>query len=176
MGISACSIQSMTHATQPWICDRNDNLVWIIDDSASSHVKSIDNTDSIYSKQYIKSLSDFVSSGFPANQPCTVNSRAGPSVKLIFIRFPLVTSGNAPLPVAPKLDPALQGATCQLDSPWLKLLIYYSDRSTIQGLFIWNERQFLLDQLLLSGGRPRENYRTDPSAFQFVQSVRLRLR
>jgi hypothetical protein len=50
----------------------------------------------------------------------------------------------------PELDTSLPNITCHLDSPWLKLVIRHSHPPLIQGVFLWNERQFLGDQALLS--------------------------
>jgi len=139
-----------TQATEAWMCNSNGYAIRIIDDSVTSEVRSIKAVNDPYFKSFITSLTDYISAKFSGAGSCQDNSGEEPMNRLIFVRLPLVTSGNDPLAPPPELDTSLPNITCRLDSPWLKLVIRHSHRPLIQGVFLWNERQFLGDQALLS--------------------------
>lgn len=139
-----------TQATEAWMCNSNGYAIRIIDDSVTSEVRSIKAVNDPYFKSFITSLTNYISSKFSGAGSCQDNSGEEPMNQLIFVRLPLVTSGNDPLAPPPELDTSLPNITCRLDSPWLKLVIRHSHRPLIQGVFLWNERQFLGDQALLS--------------------------
>ncbi|MDY7047263.1 MAG: hypothetical protein RPG89_01200 [Microcystis panniformis WG22] len=139
-----------TQATEVWMCNPNGYAIRIIDDSVTSEVRSIKAVNDPYFKSFITSLTNYISSKFSGAGSCQDNSGEEPMNQLIFVRLPLVTSGNDPLAQPPELDTSLPNITCRLDSPWLKLVIRHSHRPLIQGVFLWNERQFLGDQALLS--------------------------
>jgi len=69
-----------------------------------------------------------------------------PEVTLFFVYRPLVTPATSPF----NLERSQSKDTRHLDSPWAKLTISKSPRLIVQGVFLWNERQFLLDQALMS--------------------------
>ena len=54
----------------------------------------------------------------------------------------------------PSLELSERALTCHLDSPWVKLRAIYSQDPILHASFIWNERQVLLDQVLLAGTNP----------------------
>ncbi|MDB9417974.1 hypothetical protein [Microcystis aeruginosa] len=139
-----------TQATEAWMCNPNGYAIRIIDDSVTSEVRSIKAVNDPYFKSFITSLTDYISAKFSGAGSCKDNSGEEPINRLIFVRLPLVTSGNDPLAPPPELDTSLPNITCHLDSPWLKLVIRHSHPPLIQGVFLWNERQFLGDQALLS--------------------------
>ncbi|MCE2718531.1 MAG: hypothetical protein ACK6A9_17435 [Dolichospermum sp.] len=143
-----------TQATEAWMCNSNGYTIRIIDDSVTSEVRSIKAVNDPYFNSFITSLTDYISAKFSGAGSCKDNSGEEPINRLIFVRLPLVTSGNDPLAPSPELDTSLPEITCHLDSPWLKLVIRHSHPPLIQGVFLWNERQFLWDQVLLSGQRP----------------------
>ncbi|MCA2708871.1 MAG: hypothetical protein IM473_17670 [Microcystis sp. M015S2] len=139
-----------TQATEAWMCNSNGYAIRIIDNSVTSEVRSIKSVNDPYFKSFITSITDYISAKFSGAGSCKDNSGEEPMNRLIFVRLPLVTSGNDPLAPPPELDTSLPNITCHLDSPWLKLVIRHSHPPLIQGVFLWNERQFLGDQALLS--------------------------
>jgi hypothetical protein len=68
-------------------------------------------------------------------------------VDLFFVYRPLISEGIAPF----NFKQIKAKNTKHLDSPWVKLSITNSPSLVIRAAFIWNERQFLLDQVLMSG-------------------------
>lgn len=69
------------------------------------------------------------------------------TVELIFVHLPLITNAPPTIPVAES------GLKSELSSPWLKL--YSSnDGRRVQAVFLWSERQFLIDQAVLAGAAP----------------------
>jgi hypothetical protein len=139
----------LTQPTEAWMCNPSGYVIRIIDDSVTSEVRSIEAVNDPYFKSFVASLTNYISTRFPNAGSCTGNPDRSMS-SLTFVRLPLVTSGDNPLAAPPKLSPSFPGITCRLDSPWVKLAIRNSDKPLIQGVFIWNERQFLADRALLA--------------------------
>jgi len=74
-----------------------------------------------------------------------------PEVKVIFVRKVFREyEGDRAVAVPASLIPENK-LSCRLDSPWVKLDIQRSPVLRIHAIFFWNERQFLIDQALLSG-------------------------
>lgn len=140
----------LTYPKEAWMCNPNGYAIGISDDSVTSEVKSIEAVNDPYFKSFVASLTNYISSRSPKSGSCAGNSDKGSMSSLTFVRLPLATSGNNPLAAPPKLSPSFSGITCRLDSPWVKLAIRNSDKPVVQGVFIWNERQFLGDQALLA--------------------------
>jgi hypothetical protein len=70
-----------------------------------------------------------------------------PKVELVFVYRPLISDGIEPFDFERnKTDPVKQ-----LDSPWVKITLNKSPNPLIHAAFIWSERQYLLDQALISG-------------------------
>jgi hypothetical protein len=149
-GLSIYRVFDLTQTTAALMCNPNGYAIRIIDDSVTSEVRSIEAVNDPFFKSFITSLTDYISSKFSGATPCEGNSGEKPMINLIFVRLPLVTSGNDPIAPPPNLDTSLPNITCHLDSPWVKLAIGHSNSPLIQGVFIWNERQLLADQVLLS--------------------------
>jgi hypothetical protein len=68
-------------------------------------------------------------------------------VELFFVYRPLISAGIKPF----DFDLAKSFDTRSLDSPWVKMTFANSYKPIARAAFIWNERQFILDQALLSG-------------------------
>lgn len=78
-------------------------------------------------------------------------SGAGPAdLSLLFISRPLIIPAGA-AKVAQRPGPPRPPGAGHLDSPWVQLTIGRSPKSTLQAVFLWNERQVLLDQAQLAG-------------------------
>ena len=67
--------------------------------------------------------------------------------ELFFVNRPLISDGVKPF----DFELTKSYDTRSLDSPWVKLTLANSYKPIARAAFIWNERQFLLDQALLSG-------------------------
>ncbi|MEG5081296.1 hypothetical protein QUB53_11595 [Microcoleus sp. AT8-B4] len=109
-------------------------------------------------KNYVTILSQQVSAKIDDRAQCHGDLKSSPEVKLFFVYRPLVkyrrlvTSTTAP--VAPfNLERTQSNGTRHLDSPWVKLTFSRSPRLVVRAVFLWNERQFLFDQALMSGIR-----------------------
>jgi hypothetical protein len=96
-------------------------------------------------RDYIKTISTYVFKKIDAMGQCKDN----PQVELVFVYRPRISQGIAPF----NFEQPKSGQTQYLDSPWVKLTIDRSPKPMVRAAFIWNERQFLFDQALLSGAR-----------------------
>jgi hypothetical protein len=67
--------------------------------------------------------------------------------ELFFVYRPLISSGVEPF----NFEMPKSNATRSLDSPWVKITLTNSYKPIARAAFFWNERQFLLDQALMSG-------------------------
>lgn len=154
IGVVVYGVSEMDEPTVASMCKPNDYEIRIIDDSVTSEVREIKFVGDPHFKAFITSLTDYVLSKFSDTASCRGNSNKSSVINLIFVRLPLVTSGDEPMAVPPRLNISPSDLTCRLDSPWAKIAVRRSSNSSIDAIFIWNERQFLLDQVFLSGDRP----------------------
>jgi hypothetical protein len=158
------SIFEHTKVNSAEMCHPDGYSLQIIDDSASKTVlTSTKAVNDQYFRSFIDSLSAHVLSKFEGAPPCQRQADSESRINLVFVRLPLVTSGDEPIAPPPLLPQSLSGDGCRLDSPWVKLLIHPTDGVKVDAVFIWNERQFLLDQLLLS-----EKHDPSPSSLMSI--------
>jgi hypothetical protein len=134
------------------IC-RNQPSIKIFNESVrESFLKRIPNPDkstaeaeNVHFKQYVTTISKIFLNKINNIDWC--NGAGKPQVELVFVYRPLISDGIEPFDFERnKTDP-----TRQLDSPWVKLTINKSPNPLIRAAFIWSERQYLLDQAMLSG-------------------------
>lgn len=144
-----------TNPTSATMCDPNSYSIQIIDQSVTrlSEVPSVEAVSDPNLRSYITSVTDNVLSKFKGMKRCQENSNDEPMINLVFVRLPLVMSENRPIAPPPSLNAPQSDVTCRLDSPWAKLAIRRSTTPLVRAVFIWNERQFLLDQALMSDAR-----------------------
>jgi hypothetical protein len=102
-----------------------------------------------YFKNYVNTISRYVFAKIDKMGQCQDN----PQVELTFVYRPLISQRIAPF----NFEQTKSDKTQYLDSPWAKLTIDKTANPLVSAAFIWNERQFLFDQALLSGAR------SDPS-------------
>lgn len=76
-----------------------------------------------------------------------------PEVTLLFIRRPLLASTAAPVSVPIEPDWPKSEMSCRLDSPWAKISLARTPKLKLHGVFIWSERQMLMDQAMLAGAK-----------------------
>ncbi len=104
-------------------------------------------------RSFVRAVTDHVLSRLAG--ACLRHRSLEPAIDLLFVRLPLVSPGNDPLEPAPSIRTDGADIMCRLDSPWVKLAVWNSGPVLARAVFIWNERQFLQDQALLSGaGHP----------------------
>lgn len=97
-------------------------------------------------KNYVDTISKYI---FDKVDEIDESSFCRVEVDLFFVYRPLRSAGIAPFNF--KLTKAKN--TRYLNSPWVKLSITNSPKLIVRAAFIWNERQFLFDQALMSGAR-----------------------
>lgn len=102
-------------------------------------------------KNYATTISQHVSAQIDGMAPCHGDLKSSPEVKLFFVYRRLVK--NAPIVAPFNLERTQSNGTRHLDSPWVKLTFSRSPRLVVRAVFLWNERQFLFDQTLMSGIR-----------------------
>jgi hypothetical protein len=102
-------------------------------------------------KNYVNTISQYVFAKIDKMGHCQGNLPEDrlPQVELVFVYRPLISQGIAPFNFEQTKSPQTQ----YLDSPWVKLTIDKLPKPMVRAAFIWNDRQFLLDQALLSGAR-----------------------
>jgi hypothetical protein len=129
----------------------------IIDETGGSdpQPRSIRNSQNSPFKTYVNTISKHFFTKIDAMGQCQGNSIGNPEVELVFVYRPIISYGIAPF----NFELTKFNDTRQLDSPWVKLTIGKSHKLIVRAAFIWNERQFLLDQAVLSDAR---NVPTNP--------------
>jgi hypothetical protein len=105
--------------------------------------------DSLF-KEFIIATTTHLASKLAHFTPGCQSSTGPVDLSLLFIYRPLITpAGKAR--VAPGPEPRRPPEAFHLDSPWVQLTISRSPKPTIHAVFLWDERQVLLDQALLAG-------------------------
>ncbi|WP_333368278.1 hypothetical protein [Microcoleus sp. N3A4] len=128
--------------------------IQIIDETGGKRLSgtSIDTLQDSPFKNYVTTISKHVRAKIDDGAQCYGDLKSSPEVKLFFVYRPLVKSTTGP--VAPfNLERTQSNGTRHLDSPWVKLTFSRSPRLVVRAVFLWNERQFLFDQALMSGIR-----------------------
>jgi hypothetical protein len=123
----------------------------IIDESGGQSLAGRSMTNSAVSpfKNYVNIISKYAFAKIDEMGQCKGDLNSDPQVELSFVYRPMLSLGIAPF----NFEPTKSNDTRQLDSPWVKLTIGKSPKLIVRAAFIWNERQFLLDQALLSDAR-----------------------
>jgi hypothetical protein len=104
-------------------------------------------------KNYVTTISKHFSAKIDEMAQCHGDLKSSPEVKLFFVYRPLVASTSVPIGTPFNLERTQSNDTRHLDSPWVALTFNRSPMLVVRGVFVWNERQFLLDQALMSGIR-----------------------
>jgi hypothetical protein len=82
-------------------------------------------------------------------EKCKGDKISDPQIEIAFVYRPLISRQIQPF----NFDLKKSNDTKYIDSPWLKLTMTKSPKLFVRAAFIWNERQFLFDQAVLSGAR-----------------------
>jgi hypothetical protein len=143
---------NLANTTSTTICNPNSYAIQIIDESVTRQPNiTVEAVSNPHFRSFITSVTSHVLSKFVGMKPCPKSSDNEPMIKLVFVRLPLVMSRNKPIAPAPSLNATRSNTTRRLDSPWVKFTITRSPKPFVRGVFLWNERQFLFDQALMSG-------------------------
>jgi hypothetical protein len=92
-------------------------------------------------KNYVNTISKYVFMRIDEMGQCKEN----PQVELVFIYRPLTDCKIAPF----NFEQTQSNDFKHLDSPWVKLSMSKSSKLIVRTAFLWNERQFLFDQVIL---------------------------
>jgi hypothetical protein len=133
--------------------------IQIIDESGGKRLSStsVDTLEDSPFKNYVTTISKHVSAKIDKIAQCYGDLKSSPEVKLFFVYRPLVASTNAPIGEPFNLERTKSNGVRHLESPWVKLTFSRSPMLVVRVVFVWNERQFLLDQALMSGIRAPPN-------------------
>jgi hypothetical protein len=69
-----------------------------------------------------------------------------------FVHWPLSMRRDYPVPVMDSFGVS-SPPSCEISSPWIDLVVDRMPVPLIRGIVYWNERQLLVDQAILAGGR-----------------------
>jgi hypothetical protein len=107
-------------------------------------------------KEFVSGISARVLATSRKALPVACKVASETTIDLLFLRRPLLRSGAVGVISESELvlPQAAEGIT--LDSPWLKFA-YSPSRCDVRAIFIWNERQLLLDRALLAGAHERKD-------------------
>jgi hypothetical protein len=130
-------------------CQNMQPVIKIIDESGGKRLAgtTIDTLQDSPFKNYVTAISQYLLPKISEMSQCKGELQGNSEVKIFFVYRPLITAKIAPF----QLERMQSGSTKYLDSPWVKLAIGSSPKPFVQAVFVWSERQFLLDQALLSG-------------------------
>jgi hypothetical protein len=140
-------------------CQNMQTSIQIIDESGGKRLSgtSVAILEDSPFKNYVTTISKHVSAKIDKIEQCHGDLKSSPEVKLFFVYRPLVASTSAPIGIPFSLERTQSNDTRHLDSPWVKLTFSRSSMRVVRVVFLWNERQFLLDQALMSGIRAPPN-------------------
>jgi hypothetical protein len=101
-------------------------------------------------KPYIEAISTHISNKICELESSQQGLKSSPQIELFFVYRPL--RATAQLPKTPfTLDLPQADGFRSLESPWAKISIRQSTSSIVRAVFFLSDRQFLIDQALLSG-------------------------
>ncbi len=149
-------------ATRKWRCNQYGHSIQVWDDSVTPSGATIDSINDSEFKSFVESVSTYLGQKFPVTNACPKDGQHPSTISLTFVRLPLVTSEEAPLALPPQLPSTAPPDACRLESPWLKLAFRRAEQPHLLAVFIWNERQFLMDQYLRSQKTPQKMYDLTP--------------
>jgi hypothetical protein len=123
----------------------------IVDETNESDIqpKSTRTGENSSFQNYVNTISRYTFNKIDEIGQCRGDLNSDPQVELVFVYRPLESNGITPL----DFKQMKSSDTRYLDSPWVKLSITKSNKFIVRAVFIWNQRQFLLDQAVLSGAQ-----------------------
>ena len=135
------------------ICPNVQTSIQSIDETGGRQFSgtSLDSLQESPFKNYATTISQHVRAKIDGMAQCHGDLKSSPEVKLFFVYRRLVTSVSPPIEGPFNLERTQSNGTRHLDSPWVKLTFSRSPKLVVRAVFLWSERQFLLDQALMSG-------------------------
>jgi hypothetical protein len=112
--------------------------------------KSIETLESTSFKEYVTTITQHISAKICEIASSKDKENSPPEVELFFVYRPLRKSPQSPTTSFSLQFPKVPDSRF-LDSPWVKISINRSPKLVVRAIFLLNDRQFLLDQALLSG-------------------------
>ena len=136
-------------------CQNVQTSIQIIDETGGRQFSgtSVDSLPDSPFKNYATTISQHVRAKIDGMAQCHGDLKSSPEVKLFFVYRRLVTYTGALIEGPFNLERTQSNGTRYLDSPWVKLTFSRSPKLVVRAVFLWSERQFLLDQALMSGIR-----------------------
>ncbi len=107
--------------------------------------KPVSTIDNKHFKAYVNTISNHIFTKIDKMVQCRGTASENPQVELVFVYRPAISRGIAPY----NDSPTKFWDNRYLDSPWVKLAFDKSSQHNVRGVFVWNERQFLLDQAFI---------------------------
>lgn len=135
-------------------CQNIQTSIKIIDESGGKRLSgtSLATLENSPFKTYVTTVSKHISTKVKEMAQCQEGLKSQPKIELFFVFRPLVTSGQSSrIPFDLKREKS--NPSRSLDSPWVKLTKSRSSQLGVTAVFVWNERQFLIDRSLMSGAR-----------------------
>lgn len=137
-------------------CQNMQTSIQIIDETGGKRLSGTSSLATLQDspfKNYVTTISKHVSAKIDEIAQCHGDLKSSPEVKLFFVYRPLVTLTRAPIVAPFNLERTQSNGSRHLDSPWVKLTFNRLPMLVVRAVFVWNERQFLFDQALMSGIR-----------------------
>jgi hypothetical protein len=104
-------------------------------------------------KRYVMTISRHVSAKIMKAEQCRGDAKKSPEVELFFVYRPLYAYTQSQIGPPFNLELTQTNGSRHLDSPWVKIASSRMPKPIVRAAFIWNERQILFDQVLMSGAR-----------------------
>jgi hypothetical protein len=127
---------------------RQQTSIRIIDESNGLSPNALANTrsqDSAF-KNYVNTIAKYVFTRVDEMGQCKENGQDNPQIELVFIYRPITYCKVPPF----NFERTQSNNSKHLDSPWVKLSMSKSSKLIVRAAFIWNERQLLFDQAVMS--------------------------
>jgi hypothetical protein len=128
----------------------------IIDESNEEYIpKEVFKARKKMFNQFATSISKHIFTKIDEMNLCNGSWINHPEAQLTFVYRPVVTSSKESR-FTSNADYSLTKSnnTRVLNTPWVKMTIDKSSKLVMRGVFLWNERQFLLDRAIASRGIP----------------------
>jgi hypothetical protein len=135
-------------------CQNIETSIKIIDESGGKRLSgtSLATLENSPFKTYVTTVSKHISTKVKEMAQCQEGLKSQPKIELFFVFRPLVTSvQSSGTPFDLKREKS--NPSRSLDSPWVKLTKSRSSQLGVTAVFVWNERQFLIDQSLMSSAK-----------------------
>ncbi|GJD51275.1 hypothetical protein OPKNFCMD_4028 [Methylobacterium crusticola] len=113
-------------------------------------------------RTFVSEISNTIQIRYRIDEICSQKDSNNPTSGVIFIQTPLIISDTDEIInlLIDRLDASRAGFL--VDSPWVKVVRTVAPACGLKIYFLWNERQFLIDQAVISNPVATAGYRADP--------------